>query len=193
MEDNKFMFDLFKFVTEIPNIETSNNDNYAGYDDPSTQGQDPVEESNGLKYKLLTATLCSCVLAYADYNNQKNPDNPHENLRKCMIFCDKLMSENLISQSDSEVIMNQIKSSYPLQRPSLIKRFVSKYSMMFKRHIAEFIDDDTKNINEQYDGKVDKVMMQGIQKALTLCGSNSTGFAKFLGIENVEHEAIYDK
>jgi hypothetical protein len=180
-------FDLFKTIqaiNEIPKQDTGEKDIV----------EEKVTKNTALpetfKFKLLTASLCSCVMAYAQFNDQQNPSNPQETLRKTLSFCDKLMSENLLSQDDGETVMQEVRAMVPLTKPSLCKRMVANFCKMFKKYTPSLFDDgtDTK-IKEEYDGKIDNVVNNAVNKAVVLCGNKN--FAKYLGIDQVEQEAVY--
>jgi hypothetical protein len=181
------MFDLFKLVNEVPYTPHESSDNP---DDSMVKSESELSEVT--KFKISVATLCSCVLAYAQYNNQQNPDNPQDTLRKTIVFCDKLMQENLLSQQDTEHVMNEVKGMIPLSKPSLCKRMIAQFCKMYQQHVPMLFDENESNVKEEFEGKIDKYVNNAVNKALVLCGSNR-GFRKFLGVDQPEQEAVYIK
>jgi hypothetical protein len=182
------MFDLFKLVNEVPYIPNEQSDD--------TSDSSPRQESNISeveKFKLLTATLCSCVVAYAQFNDQQNPSNPQDTLRKTMVFCDKLIKENLLSQDDGNNAIDQVKAMLPATKPSLCKRMLTGFCKIYKQYVPNLFNDDntgTPVLKEEYDGKVDKFVNNAVNKALVLCGNNK-GFCKFLGIDQPDQDSLY--
>jgi hypothetical protein len=175
---------LFSMLNEISHNISNDSD------DTNTSDNKPSDIEDRVKFKLLTATLCSCVSMYAQYNNQRSPDNPHETLRKTMTLCDKLISANLLSQSDAENVIEDIKETYPLNPPSPIQKIINTNIKIFEQHVPELFDEYSDKIKEQYVGKIDKVMMNAVNKLLIMCGGGK-GFAKFLGVEAVNPESTY--